>query len=65
MARTISVSEAKNAFSAVLDWAVNNNEAVIIDVRGKPKGVVLPYSQYIEYEALKEQVKPQENMSVQ
>ncbi len=31
MAKVVSVSEAKNSLSAVLDWAVENDDGVIIE----------------------------------
>lgn len=55
MTKTISVSEAKNTLSAVLDWAVANDDSVVIESRGEPKAVILSYDGYEEYMALKEQ----------
>ncbi len=54
MPRTISVSEAKNKLSAMLDWAVKNQDGVIIESRGRPKAVILPYAEYETYLALRE-----------
>jgi len=43
---TISVSEAKNKLSALLKWAVENQDEVVIESRGRPKAVILPYAEY-------------------
>lgn len=60
MTKTVSVSEAKNTLSAVLDWAVENNDGVVIESRGEPKAVILPYDEYEEYLALREKARRQE-----
>jgi prevent-host-death family protein len=52
MVKTISVSEAKNQLSAMLDWAVENQAEVIIASHGQPKAVILSYG---EYETIVEQ----------
>lgn len=57
MTRTISVSEAKNTLSAVLEWAVENDDNVVIESRGEPKAAILPYDEYEEYLALKEEAR--------
>jgi prevent-host-death family protein len=61
MPKNVSVTEAKTKFSATLEWVVQNNEAVVIEVRGKPKAVILSYRHYEEYQALKEQNQQQED----
>lgn len=50
-------------FSATLEWVAQNNEVVIIDVRGKPKAVILSCRQYEEYEEAREEA-PQERMHI-
>ena len=54
MPRTISVSEAKNKLSAMLNWAIKNQDGVIVESRGRPKAVILPYAQYESYLVLRE-----------
>jgi prevent-host-death family protein len=54
MSRTISVSEAKNKFSAMLDWAIQNKEGVVVESRGQPKAVILSYMEYEAYLSLRE-----------
>jgi prevent-host-death family protein len=56
---TISVSEAKNKLSVMLDWAVKNQDEVIIASRGQPKAVILPYDEYEELTALRVKARRQ------
>ena len=60
MPRIISVSEAKNQLSAVLDWAVENGDEVVIESRGEPKVAILSYAEYQEFLALREQERRRE-----
>lgn len=60
MPKTISVSEAKNQLSAVLDWAVENGDEVVIESRGEPKVAILSYAEYQEFLAFKEQARRKE-----
>jgi prevent-host-death family protein len=57
MPKTISVSEAKNKLSAMLDWAVQNKDGVIVESRGQPKAVILPYAAYEAYLSMREKEK--------
>ena len=54
MPKTVSVSEAKNQLSAVIDWAVDNGDEVIVESRGEPKIVMLPYQDYQEFLTFRE-----------
>ena len=60
MPKTISVSEAKNQLSAVLDWAVENGDEVVIESRGEPKVAILSYAEYQEFLAFKELARRKE-----
>ena len=60
MPKTISVSEAKNQLSAVMDWAVENGDEVVIESRGEPKAAILSYAEYQEFLAFKEQARRKE-----
>lgn len=55
MPKTVSVSEAKNQLSAVMDWAVENGEDVVVESRGEPKVAILSYSEYQKFIVFKEQ----------
>lgn len=54
MPKTISVSEAKNQLSAMLEWAINNQDSVIVESRGQPKAAILSYAEYEAYVSMRE-----------
>lgn len=60
MPKIVSVSEAKNQLSAVMEWAVENDEQVIIESRGEPKVAILSYAEYQEFLELREQARRRE-----
>jgi prevent-host-death family protein len=55
MPRTVSSSEAQNNFGAMLQWAEENKDQVVIERRGKPAAVLIGYEEYQEIERLREQ----------
>ena len=55
--KTGSVSEAKNQLSAVMEWAIENADGVIIESRGRPKVAILSYAAYQEFLTLREQAR--------
>lgn len=57
MPRTISVSEAKNKLSAMLQWAVEQGDEIVVESRGEPKAVILPYGEYEELLLLREKAR--------
>ena len=59
MPKTVSVSEAKNKLSAMLKWAVENQEEVVVESHGRPKAVILPYEEYKFFLSLREKEKRQ------
>ena len=54
MPRTVSSSEVQNNFGAMLQWAEENNDEVVIERRGKPAGVIIAYEGYKEVMLLRE-----------
>ena len=60
MPKIVSVSEAKNQLSAVMDWAVENSDEVVVESRGEPKVAILSYAEYQEFLALREQARRRE-----
>lgn len=48
MPKTVSVSEAKNKLSALLEWAVEQGDEIVVESRGEPKAVILRYGEYEE-----------------
>ena len=59
MPKTISVSEAKNQLSAMLKWAEDNQDEVIVESRGRPQAVILPYTEYEAFQSLREKERRQ------
>lgn len=53
MSKTVSASEAQNNFGAVVRWAQEQQEDVIIERRGKPAVVLIPYNEYLEIQRLR------------
>lgn len=60
MLKTVSVSEAKNRLSAIMEWAVENPDGVIVESRGEPKVAILSYAEYQQFLVLREQARRQE-----
>ncbi len=54
MPKKISVSEAKNKLSAMLDWTVKQQDEVIVESHGQPKAVILSYDEYEKILALRQ-----------
>lgn len=49
--KMVSVSEARKQLSAVVNWAAQNNDDVVIQNRGQAQAVIIPYA---DYQLLKE-----------
>lgn len=60
MPRTISASEAKNKFGEVIGWVDEHGDEIIVESRGEPKVVILPYREYEEIKKLREQAHRRE-----
>ncbi len=60
MPKTVSVSEAKNRLSAMMKWAVENSDEVIVESRGKPKAVIMPFGEYQQLVTLREKALKEE-----
>lgn len=46
MPRIITATEAKTHMGAVLDWAVEHEDEVIIQAHGQPKAVLISFAAY-------------------
>jgi prevent-host-death family protein len=57
MPKTVSVSEAKNKLSAMLRWAVEQGDEIVVESRGEPKAVILPYEEYEELLLFREKTR--------
>ncbi len=60
MTRTVTTTEAKAKLSALLGWVREHRDAVIVENRGEPSAVILPYAQFEELQRLREQQRRQE-----
>lgn len=60
MPKTVSASEAKNRLGAIIAWVLQNKDEVIVESRGEPKVVVVPFSKYEQLREIKEQVRRRE-----
>lgn len=58
--KTISASEAQNKFGAVVSWVLDNQREVVIESRGEPKIVMIPFDEYEETQRLKQEAKRRE-----
>jgi prevent-host-death family protein len=54
MPRTVSSSEAQNNFGAMVQWAEETNDEVIIERRGKPIVAIISYDEYQKLAELRE-----------
>lgn len=60
MPKTVTVSEAKNRLSSMLQWAVDNRDVVVVESHGEPKAVILPYGEYEEFVTFRELARRRE-----
>lgn len=59
MARTVSITEAKAKLNSLMKWAVKNEDGVIVQSRGYPQVVIIPFNEYEELQKLKERARRQ------
>ncbi|NOY46329.1 MAG: type II toxin-antitoxin system prevent-host-death family antitoxin [Deltaproteobacteria bacterium] len=60
MRKTVSATEAKVHLGAMLEWAANHPEAVVIESRGRPRAVLLSFEEYQKLEQARQAVRKQE-----
>lgn len=48
MSKFVSSTEIQNKFATFLQWTTENNDGVVIEVRGKPKAALISYAEYEE-----------------
>ena len=54
MPRIVSSSEAQNSFGAMVQWAEETKDEVVIERRGKPIVVIIAYDEYQKLMELRE-----------
>jgi prevent-host-death family protein len=59
MPRTISASEAKTQFGAIMDWTAETRDDVIIESHGQPKAVIISFEAYQDVLHLREEARRQ------
>ena len=59
MPRTVSASEAKTKFGAIVDWAVEAKDDVIVESHGQPRVVIITFEEYKEVLKLREEARRQ------
>ena len=55
MTRTVTATEAKVRLGSIMKWIAEKKEAIIIESRGQPKVVLIPFQEYEEIRALQEE----------
>lgn len=63
MPKTVSATEAKNRFGSIVVWVLNNQDEVIVESRGDPTVVILPFTQYEQVKGLQEQARRREALA--
>lgn len=48
MPKTVTSTEAQNNFGAILQWTDENRDEVVVERRGTPAAVIIPYTEYAE-----------------
>lgn len=56
-AKTISSTEAKAKFNAVVTVVANEGASIVIETHGEPKAVLVPYAEYRETQEMKDKIK--------
>jgi prevent-host-death family protein len=57
MPRRVPATEAKTRFGAIADWAVENEDEVIVESRGEPKVAIIPFEEYQRLAHLREEAR--------
>jgi prevent-host-death family protein len=57
MNRTVTATEAKARLGELMRRAVDTGNAVIVESRGRPQVVLIPYAEYQELQRLKERAR--------
>ncbi|HKP51246.1 MAG TPA: type II toxin-antitoxin system Phd/YefM family antitoxin [Chloroflexia bacterium] len=65
MPRIISATEATNQLGSVVNWVLENQDEVIIESKGEPTVVIMPYSEYEKLKVPKEQQHRQREQAVE
>ncbi len=54
MPKTVTATEAKTNFDAMLEWTVTEKDQIVVQSHGQPKAAIINYADYTQYITLKE-----------
>jgi len=57
MQKTVSATEAKAKLSDLMKWAVKTGDSVVIQSRGYPQVVIVPFTEYQKLRKAKEDIR--------
>ncbi|HRN69514.1 MAG TPA: type II toxin-antitoxin system Phd/YefM family antitoxin [Promineifilum sp.] len=57
MQKTVSATEAKAKLSDLMKWAVKTGDSVVVQSRGYPQVVIVPFAEYQELRQAKENIR--------
>lgn len=57
MQKTVSATEAKAKLSDLMKWAVKTGDSVVVQSRGYPQVVIVPFTEYQELRQAKEEIR--------
>jgi prevent-host-death family protein len=46
MPKTVSATDVKNKLGSVVSWVLQNQDEIIVESRGAPTVVIMPYAEY-------------------
>lgn len=55
MPKTVSATDVKNKLGTVVSWVLENQDEVIVESRGEPTVVIMPFTEYERVNDLREQ----------
>lgn len=63
MLRTVTATEAKAKLADLMKWAMKTGDSVLVQSRGNPQVVIVPFSEYEELQRAKERNRRAEAMA--
>jgi prevent-host-death family protein len=63
MPKAVSANEAKQRLGALVNWAVEQRDEVIVESHGKPKAVIMAYAEYEAVQQLREKARRKEALA--
>jgi prevent-host-death family protein len=63
MPKRISASQAKTQFGSMVDWAVESQDDIIVESRGRPRAVIMSFEAYEKLAALRSEARRREALA--